>query len=81
MDILDKIEEIAQSQDDRAQITSNFVKEHLPTCRAYAIVIVDEDDHVLHYRWNMAPWKLRGAFDDIRSDLSSIDVRVEMQDE
>jgi len=80
MDLEDEIEEVAGDHDTKTEIISKFVKEHLAECEGYAIIYITKHEGVVHSRWQMAPWKLRGAMKEIESYLNSVDVRIEMQD-
>lgn len=70
-DIESQIEECAQHCDDKTNVIKAFIDEDLSTCQGYVLIWVDKDDRVSHVRWNMRPWKVRGAINDVVSYLSA----------
>jgi hypothetical protein len=80
VDINDEIDDIAFSEDARIDNLRTFIKEDLPTCKGYVLIWIDSEDRVSHSRWNMRPWKVRGAMTEITSGLLANNVVDQLKD-
>jgi len=71
MDIPGELEELAEHYDSKNSVLDTFIKEDLPSCHGYVLIYVDKEERVGHVRWNMRPWKVRGAIDDVKAYLTA----------
>ena len=80
-DLSEQIEGVAEHEDLKSSIIERFQKEALPKCRGYVLIWIDEEDVPWHVRWNLRPWQVRGAFQEVEARLDSIDVAMEIHGE